>query len=76
MDDSTDVSNIDEKMFLMLWCDTDGNDKKSIPECECLQQALQQFGVSVMNAENCKRLVGIGTDGASANVAAAGLKKD
>ena len=30
--------------------------------------------VSVINAENCKRLIGIGIDGASANVAAAGLK--
>ena len=27
-----------------------------------------------MNAEQCKILVGIGTDGASANIAAAGLK--
>lgn len=41
---------------------------------ECLQKSWQQFGVSVINAENCKRLIGIGTDGASANVAAAGLK--
>ena len=28
MDGSTDVSNIDEEMFLVLWCDTDGNDEK------------------------------------------------
>ena len=41
---------------------------------DCLQKALQQFGASVINAENCKRLIGIGTDGASANIAAAGLK--
>ena len=41
---------------------------------DCLQKALQQFGASVINAENCKRLIGIGSDGVSANVAAAGLK--
>lgn len=28
MDGSTDVSNIDEEMFLVLWCDVDGNDEK------------------------------------------------
>ena len=93
MDGSTDVSNIDEEMFLVLWCYgvmLMGVMKKCILECtfsvlrpdsanaaglfECLQKSLQQFGVSVINAENCKRLNGIGTDGASANVAAAGLK--
>ena len=91
MDGSTDVSNIDEEMFLVLWCDTDGNDEKvhsrmqfflvMRPESvnatglfDCLQKALQQFGASVINAENCKRLIGIGADGASTNVAVAGLK--
>ena len=28
MDGSTDISNIDEEMFLVLWCDVDGNDEK------------------------------------------------
>ena len=28
----------------------------------------------MINAENCTHLIGIGTDGASANVATAGLK--
>ena len=37
---------------------------------ECLQKSLQQLGVSVINAE---QLIGIETDSASANVAAAGL---
>ena len=41
---------------------------------ECLQSALQQIGISALNVENCKILVGIGTDGASVNIAAAGLK--
>ena len=38
------------------------------------QASLQQFGISVINVENCKRLINIGTDSPSANVAAAGLK--
>ena len=91
MDGSTDISNIDEEMFLVLWCDVDGNDEKVHSRMqffsvlrpdranaaglfECLQKSLQQLGVSVISAENCKRLIGIGTDGASANIAAAGLK--
>jgi len=41
---------------------------------ECLQSALQEFGIASLNVENCKMLVGVGTDGASVNIAAAGLK--
>ena len=41
---------------------------------DCLQSSLQRLGISSINADECKQLVGIGTDGASANVAAAGLK--
>ena len=41
---------------------------------ECLQSAVQQIGISALNVENCKMLVGIGTDGASVNIATAGLK--
>ena len=91
MDGSTDISNIDEEMFLVLWCDVDGNDEKVHSRMQffsvlrpdranaaglfgCLQKSLQQLGVSVINAENCKQLIGIGTGSASANVAAAGLK--
>ena len=37
MDGSTDVSNIDEEMFLVLWCDTDGNDERYILECSFFQ---------------------------------------
>ncbi len=39
-----------------------------------LESALQGLGISEISAETCKKLVGIGTDGASANIAAAGLK--
>ena len=41
---------------------------------ECLKSSLQRVGISAINAEECKQLIGIGTDGASANVASAGLK--
>ena len=35
---------------------------------------IQEIGVAALHKENCKSLVGIGTDGASANIAAIGLK--
>ena len=35
---------------------------------------LHSLGIQDISAEHCKFLVGIGTDGAAANVAAAGLK--
>ena len=41
---------------------------------QCLQASLQALGISALNAEECKKLAGIGTDGASSNVAAGGLK--
>lgn len=41
---------------------------------ECLQSALQQIGIRALNVESCRMLVGIGTDGASVNIAAVGLK--
>ena len=41
---------------------------------DCLEDSLRRLGIEAMNAEQCKMLVGIGTDGASANIAAAGLK--
>ena len=40
---------------------------------ECLQTSLQQLGVSVIYAENCKQLIGIKTDIASTNVVASRL---
>ena len=39
-----------------------------------LKEALQGLGIREINKEECTKLVGIGTDGASANVANAGLK--
>ena len=39
-----------------------------------LENGLQSLGIDRISAETCKKLVGIGTDGASANIAASGLK--
>ncbi len=41
---------------------------------EVLQGAVQSLGIQAIKAEECAKLVGIGTDGASANVAGRGLK--
>ena len=37
---------------------------------------MQQLGIQSTTAADCTKLVGVGTDGASANVAANGLKVD
>ena len=41
---------------------------------DCLATGLHSLGIQDFSGEHCKFLVGIGTDGAAANVAAAGLK--
>ena len=41
---------------------------------QSLKGALLQLGISDIDPENCKKLVGIGSDGASANIARGGLK--
>ena len=91
MDGSTDTGNIDNELFLVLWCDVDGRDERvhtrmslftfSRPQAvtgkglfDCMQGALGRLGIAAINPEACKFLVGIGTDGASANIAAAGMK--
>jgi len=71
MDGSTDVGKLDDKLFLVQWCDVNGTDEKvhsrmefftvSRPKSgdakglfDCLQSALQDFGIAALNAENCK----------------------
>ena len=41
---------------------------------EVLERALQMLGIPAITVESCSKLVGLGTDGASTNVAARGLK--
>ena len=71
-----DIDGIDEKIHSRMDFFTvsrpESGDAKGL--FECLQSALQQIGISALNVENCKMLVGIGTDDASVNIAAAGLK--
>lgn len=91
MDGTTDKGNIDDEIFLTLWCDVESTHERvhrtmlyfglSRPKevnaqglLGCLQTSLQSIGISTLNADECKRLVGIGTDGASVNIAAGGLK--
>ena len=39
-----------------------------------LAECTKRIGLQAINPEHCKSLVGIGTDGARTNIAAAGLK--
>ena len=41
---------------------------------QCLEESLHKTRIHSINTEECKNLIGIGTDGASVNVALAGLK--
>ena len=41
---------------------------------DVLQTALQGLGISAISREECGKIVGIGTDGASVNITGAGLK--
>ena len=41
---------------------------------QSLKSALLRLGIPDIDAENCKKLVGIGSDGASTNIARGGLK--
>ena len=91
LDGSTDKGNIDNELFLVVWCDSDRASEKihtrmdylttlqphsvaSQGLFEALENALKGLGIDRVSTEQCKKLVGIGTDGASANIAAAGLK--
>ena len=91
MDGSTDCSNADNELLLVLWCDRDGEDERihsriSYPSVhkpshttaeglfQSLQYGLQCLGIQSVNKEECSKLVGIAIDGASANIAANGLK--
>eukprot|EP00731_Ephydatia_muelleri_P037327 Em0443g2a len=65
MDGSTDSGNIDDELFLAVFCDVDGMDERVHTRMKFL---------AAIDAEESKRLVGIGTDGTNTNIASAGLK--
>ena len=81
LDGSTDKGNIDNEAILLIYCDTDGHDEKVHtrtvyfklirPTAEGLfdviQRCLNSLGIQSVDIDNCQKLIGIGTDGASAN---------
>ena len=91
IDGSTDKGNIDNEVFMAVWCDTDGTDENMHTQTsyfhvgrpstvdatglfQCLSNALGKLGCAEVSAENCSKLVGIGSDGAAANIPRGGLK--
>ena len=50
---------------------------QSVTACglfQVLEGSLQGLGIQELSLDKCKKLVGVGTDGAAANIAASGLK--
>ena len=88
LDGVTDKGNIDNEGILLVWHDPNGSDHIRMeyftvirPKAvtgeglfHVIENVLQDLGIDEISVEKCKKLVGIGTDGASANVAAGGLK--
>ena len=91
LDGSTDSGNVDDEVFLAVWCECNGSDQKVHTRMayltvvrpqsvtarglfKVLESVLQDLGIPEVSAKHCNKLVGIGTDGASTNIAANGLK--
>ena len=88
LDGSTDKGNYDNELLLIVWCDPDGKDETRMsffkvirPDSvtgaglfQVVECALQSVGVTAIDDTHCRKLVGIATDGASANIADGGLK--
>jgi hypothetical protein len=89
MDASTDKGNIDDEIFLLIWCDIHGHDEKVHSKMSflCVDRPKSVAAVGLYGSlegalkllafdsvGECTKLIGLGTDGASANVAARGLK--
>lgn len=83
MDGSTDCATIDDEMFLVVYCDIDSKDE-TVHTCVSLdprrlmykvflQNSLAKIGISHIDSEQCKMLIGVGTDGASASNGLKGL---
>lgn len=89
LDSSTDISNVDNELTLVLWCDPNSEDERVHTRVSflctegleramadglflSLQHALQSLGIEAVSENRCKKLVGIATDGAAANVGSAG----
>ncbi len=89
LDGSTDSGNIDNEIVLVVWFDQNGPDEKVYTRTsyfnvykpnstsgegilEGLSSVLKKMGIAEL--ATCYKLVGFGTDGASADIAHAGLK--
>ena len=78
MDGSTDVGKIDDELFLVQWCDTDGIDEKIHSRMDFFTVYRPESG-DAKGLFNCLqgalKQIGIGAlKNASVNIAAAGLK--
>ena len=69
MDGSTDSANIDDEIFLILWCDVDCEDQlihTNMSDAEglydCLEGFLRRIGIQAISSDYCKMMIGIGTD--------------
>ena len=88
LDGSTNKSCVDNELVLVAWCDWKTTDEKVHTRVSyfkvvqpqsvtgeglfhVLEQALGSLGI---DATSCPRLVGLATDGASANIAKGGMK--
>ena len=71
-----DTEASDEKVHtrMMYFTLTRPKDVTGTGLFQCLEASLQVLGISAINAEESKKLVGVGTNDASSNVAAGGLK--
>ena len=91
IDGSTDKANVDNEVFMVVWCDTDGNDEKIHTQIsyfhvgrpstvdapglfQNLNIALRKLRCAEVDVEHCSKLVGIGSDGVTTNIARKGLK--
>ena len=91
LDGSTDCSNVENVMFLAVYCDTNASDEKVHSKMTyltvdrpssatgeglfaSLEKVLCDLGFPFLDTDACRKLIGVGTDGASANIAGRGLK--
>ena len=88
LDGATDLGNNDNEVVLAVWCEISAGDErihtriaylgverpKNVTGISLLEMSLRRIGIQELNEQHCIKLVGIGTDGASNNIAARGLK--
>ena len=53
MDGSSNIGNINEEMFLMLWCTVNGNDEKSILHSMQFSSVLRLYHANAAGVFEC-----------------------